>query len=153
MDMISCGSGVDQLFQTRHTHDIEHKADKPVMRRKREKHSIHQQNMLEIVDDALSIQIIHCRSQEIPIERFCKSQVLRFAGDIGDSNDLLERHDLDSGDQDNKVEVAGKQGHEEPGNHYERPYRPGNKGLLLLFVIGELAFGRPGFLQIKRHSG
>ena len=151
MDMVSRGSGVaSQLFLTRRTHDIEHKADKPVMRRKGEQHSIHQQNMLEIVDDALSIQEIHRRGQEIPIERLCKPQVLRSARNVGDSYDLLEGHNLDSCDQDNKVEVAGKEGHEEPSNHYKRPYRPGNKSLFLLLVIGELSFGGTGFLQIKR---
>ena len=91
--------------------------------------------MLEVVDDALSVQEVHDRSQEVPIQRSRKRQVLGPARHIGDGDDLLERNDLDGRHYGDNIDVAGKHGDEEAANHDQGPYRPGNKGLLLLFVF------------------
>lgn len=61
-------------------------------------HLVNKQDVLEVVDHALSVQKIHSSRQEVPIQRFGKPQVLLLIGDTGDSDDFLERDDLDAGD-------------------------------------------------------
>jgi hypothetical protein len=92
--------------------------------------------MLEIVDDAFSIQEVHGRGQEIPVERLRKADVLLPAGHICNGNDFLERDDLDRCDDDDYVNVAGKHGTEEEGNHHKGPYCPSDESLLLLLIFG-----------------
>ena len=64
--------------------------------------------MLKIVDDALSIQEIHGRREEVPIQGLGESEVLLLAGDIGDGDDFLERHDLNCGDQADDIDMTGE---------------------------------------------
>jgi hypothetical protein len=120
------------------THDVESEANKAVMRRQREENFIHQQDVLEVVDHALSVQEIHRCRKEIPVEGLGEAEVLLLAGDIGDSDNFLERDNLNGSHQDNDIDVTGKQGDEETGNHHKGPYRPGNEGLFLLLVLGLL---------------
>jgi hypothetical protein len=52
--------------------------------------------VLEVVNHTLSVQEIHGGRQEVPIQRFGEPQVLLFIRDTGDSDDFLERDDLDA---------------------------------------------------------
>lgn len=57
------------LFCAGHTHDVKHEADEAMMGCKGEEHPVDEDDVLEIVDDTLSIEKVHCRAQEIPVER------------------------------------------------------------------------------------
>lgn len=104
--------------------------------RKREQNFINQQDVLEVVDHALSVQEVHSCRQKVPIQRFGEPQVLLLVGDVGDSDNLLERNDLNSSNEGDDIDMTGEQRDEETGNHHEGPYRPGNEGLLLLLIFG-----------------
>ena len=52
------------------THHIKHKADEAVMGRKRQQDLVNQDNMLEVVNDALPVQKVHGGPQEIPVQCF-----------------------------------------------------------------------------------
>lgn len=119
------------------TDEVQHEADKSMMGCEWNEHFVNEQDMLEVVDNAFSVKKIHGRRKEIPVQRFSKSEILRFAGDVGYGNNLLKRHNLNSGNDTNHVYMAGKQCHEKAGDHDKRPYRTGDKGLFLLFIIGE----------------
>lgn len=69
-----------------------------MMRRQRQEHLVYQQNMLEIVDDALSVQEVHCRREPVPIQGLGKAEVLLLAGNVGDVNDLFEGDNLNRSD-------------------------------------------------------
>lgn len=130
------------MIQSGLTHDIENKADKPVMRGQGKQHLVNQKNMLEVVDHTFAIQEVHRSGQEIPIQRFRKPNVLLFTRDIGDGDDLLERDDLDGCYNTNDVDVTGKHGNEKTRYHHERPYCPSNECLLLLFIFRQRRFLR-----------
>jgi hypothetical protein len=86
---------------------VEHKAYKSMVSRKRQEDLIYQDNMLEIVYHAFTIQKIHGGTQEVPIQGFCKSQASSFTRDIDDADDLSEGYDLNCGDEDYDVYVTG----------------------------------------------
>lgn len=111
-----------------------------MMRRKRQQHPINQHNMLEIVNNTLAVQEVHCRAQKVPIQRLGEAQPTRTTPDIGNGNDLLEGNNLHRRDDDDHVNVAREHAAEEDTNHDECPYRAGYKGLLLL-VVGGLFWG------------
>lgn len=50
------------------THDIEHEADEAMVGSQGQQNLIHQQDMLEVVDDTLSVQKVHGGGQEIPVK-------------------------------------------------------------------------------------
>lgn len=127
------------------THDVESETDKSVVGRERQQNFIHEQNVLEIIDDALSVQEIHGRCEEVPVQGLGEAQVLLLTRHIGDSNDFLEREDLNCSHNANDVNVSGEHSDEKASNHYEGPYRSGNEGLFLLLVIG-----LSGFLRNRR---
>ena len=60
------------------------------------------------------------------------------AGDAGNGNDLLERDDLNSRDDENHVDVAHEEPAEKDSNHDEGPKCPSDEVLLLLVVLGRL---------------
>lgn len=92
--------------------------------------------MLEIVNDALSVEKVHGGAEEIPVQGSGEGQILRSAGDVGDGYDFLEGDDLDSGNYADDVNVAGEHGCKETSYHDERPYCSSDEGLLLFFVLG-----------------
>jgi hypothetical protein len=92
--------------------------------------------VLEVVDDALAVEKVHGGTEEVPVQRLGEAQAARLAGHIGDCDDLLERYDLDSGDDDDDVDVAGAQDPEEAKNHHEGPYGACYEVCLLLLVLG-----------------
>lgn len=119
------------------TYHIEHKADKPMVSCKRKKHFVHQHNMLEIIDDTLAIEEVHCRSQPIPVQCLGELQSTRATRHIGNGNDFLEGYYLDCSHNRYDVDVAHEHGPEEYANHEECPYRSSDESLLLLFVLSD----------------
>lgn len=91
--------------------------------------------MLEIVDDAFSVEKVHAGAEKIPVQRSGEGKVFGSAGDICYSYDFLERDDLNSGDYGEDVDMPGEHGCEEAGDHDEGPYRASDEGLLLLLVF------------------
>jgi hypothetical protein len=106
-----------------------------MMRRKRLEYLVNEHNMLKVVNNALAVQEVHCRRKPIPIQGLREAQPARPAWYIGNSDNLLERNDLNSCDNDDDVDVAGGQGGKEAAYHDECPYRAGDEGLFLLFVL------------------
>ena len=99
------------LLQSEHlagclTNDIKHEADKAVVGCERKQDFIHKNNMLKVVYYAFSIEKVHSGPKKIPIERSGKSQVLRLAGNVGDSDDFFERHNLDPSDDKNDIQMS-----------------------------------------------
>jgi hypothetical protein len=92
--------------------------------------------VLEVVYDALAVQEVHGRCQPVPIQGLGKAQPPGATRDIGNGDDLLERHDLHGGDNANDVDVAHEHGAKEAANHDKRPYRPSDEGLFLLLIVG-----------------
>lgn len=82
-----------------------------------EKNFVNKNYVLEVVYHTFSIQEIHGRPQEVPVERSRESKVFRPAGDIGNGNYFFEGHNLDCGHNPNHVDVARKHGGEEDSDH------------------------------------
>lgn len=114
-----------------------------MVRRQRQENLVNQDNMLEVVYHSLSIQKVHGRSEPIPVEALCRSQLSRLAWDAGDGNDFAKGDDLDGGDDGDDVDVAHEEGGEEAGHHDEGPKGPRQEVGLFLVVLGFL-FGRRG---------
>jgi len=55
-------------------HNIEHEADESMVRSEWQQHTIDQHNMLEVVNDAFSIEKVHGGTQEIPVQGLGKAQ-------------------------------------------------------------------------------
>lgn len=117
------------------TTDIEHEADEAMMRRKWWQDLINQNNVLEVVDHAFSIQEIHGSPQEIPVCRFCESQASGFAWNINDAHHFLERNDLNCRDEHYNIDVTCHDCANESSDHQKRPYRSCNECRLFLLVV------------------
>lgn len=98
--------------------------------------TVHHEDVLEVVDDALAVQEVHGGAEEVPVERLCETQAAGLAGHVCDCNDLLEGDALDGRDHDDDKEVACAEGPEEGGNHDESPYGAGNEVGLFLLILG-----------------
>jgi hypothetical protein len=120
------------------THDVEHEADEAMVRSERQQDTIDQNNVLEVVDDALAVEKVHCRPEEIPVQCLGEAQAPCATRDIGNCNDFFERNDLHSGDDDDDVDVAGEHASEKDTDHDEGPDHPRDEGLLLLLEVGQL---------------
>jgi hypothetical protein len=57
--------GTPKDFQL--TKNVQHETQETMVGCEWQQYPIHQQNMLEIVDDALSVKEVHGRSQEVPV--------------------------------------------------------------------------------------
>ena len=66
------------------------------MVRQWKQHLVNKQDVLKVVDDALSVQEIHGGRQKVPIQRFGEPQVLFLIWDTGDSDNFLEGDDLNA---------------------------------------------------------
>lgn len=106
--------------------------------RQGEQDSVNEQDVLEVVDDALAVQEVHGSAEEVPVQRLRKAQAAGLAGDVGYRNDLLEADDLDGGDDDDDVQVAGAEGEEEASNHDQRPCCAHDEVGLLFLVLALL---------------
>lgn len=62
--------------------------------REGQQNAVHEQDVLEVVDDALAVEEVHGRSEKVPVQRLGKAQATVLAGHIGYGDDLLEGHDL-----------------------------------------------------------
>lgn len=88
------------------THDVESETNESMMRRQRQEYFIHQQDMLEIVDHALSIEKVHGRGEEIPVQGLGEAEILLLTGDIGDSDNFLEGNDLNGSHNTDDIDMA-----------------------------------------------
>jgi len=129
------------------TKDVQHEGDEPVVGRKGQQDAVDEEDVLEVVDDALAVEKVHGGPQEIPVERLGEAQTPRLAGHSMYGNDLLEGDDLDGGDYDYDVDVAGEQGPEEAAQHDKGPYGPGVEVLELLLVVGLRRGSRLGIVS------
>lgn len=109
-----------------------------MMRREWLQHLINQHNVLEVVNHTLTVQEVHRRGKPVPIQALSKAQSARPRRDVRNGNDLLEGDNLNSGDDQDDVDVAHSHGEEERPDHDEGPYCAGDEGLLLLLVFGGL---------------
>jgi len=100
--------------------------------------------VLEVVDDALAVEKVHCGAEKVPVKRFCEAQAACFAGHIGNGNDLFEGDDLDGGDDDDDEEVAGAESPEEARDHDQRPYGARDEVCLFLLILALGQFGDLG---------
>ncbi|KAJ8104906.1 hypothetical protein OPT61_g10502 [Boeremia exigua] len=71
-----------------------HKGDEAVVGGQGQQDAVDQQDVLEVVDDALAVQEVHGGAEEVPVQRLGEAQAAGLAGDVGDRNDLLEADDL-----------------------------------------------------------
>ena len=120
------------------THDVEHEADEAMVRSERQQDTIDQNNVLEVVNDALAVEEVHGRAEKIPIQRLGEAQAPCATRDIGNCDDFFERDNLHCRDHDYHVDVAGEDTAEEDTNHHECPDHARDEGLLLLFELGQL---------------
>lgn len=104
---------------------------------KREKDLVNKNNVLEVVDDAFSIEKVHCRSQPVPIQRLGEAQSACTAGNVGNRNNLLKGDNLYSRNDSDDVEMPHEHGPKESPDHDKSPYRSSDKSLLLLLIFGD----------------
>lgn len=104
----------------------------------REQDAVDQQNVLEVIDDALAIEEVHGGAEKVPVQRLGEAQAAGLTGHICDGDDLLERYNLYRCDDDDDVDVAGAENPEEAKNHDERPYGACYEVGLLLLVLRRL---------------
>lgn len=113
----------------------------------RQQDLVNEDNVLEVVDDALAVEEIHGSSQPVPVQALGGAQGSGATGDVGNGDDLLEGDDLDSGDDEDNVDVAHEQSSEEHGEHDKGPEGSGHEVGLFLLILGLLLLGRWGFLR------
>lgn len=97
--------------------------------------------MLEVVNDSLAVEEVHCRRKPVPVETLSGAQRAGATGDVGDGDDLLEGNDLDSRDDADDVDVAHEECRKEHGEHDKGPEGARHEVGLLFFVLGLLLFG------------
>lgn len=115
---------------------VENEADEAVMRSKRQEHSVNQDNVLKVVDDALAVEEVHGCSEPVPVEALGGPERASTARDVGNGNDLFEGDDLDGCDNGNHINVAHKERREEDSNHDKCPDSARPEVCLFLFVLG-----------------
>ena len=103
-----------------------------------EQDPVNEQNVLEVVDDALAVQEVHGSAQEVPVQRLGEAQAAGLAWDVGYGNHLLEADDLDGGNDDDDVQVAGAEGKEEAADHDQRPCCADDEVCLFLLILALL---------------
>lgn len=123
------------------TKDIENEADEAVVSRQRQQHLVDEDNVLEVVNDSLAVEEVHCRRKPVPVETLSGAQRAGATGDVGDGDDLLEGNDLDGRDDADDVDVAHEESRKEHGEHDKGPEGACHEIGLLLFVLGLLLFG------------
>lgn len=112
-----------------------------------QQHLVHQDHMLEIVDDGLSVEEVHGGGQPVPVEALGRPQLAGAARDARNGNDLAKRDDLDGRDDEDDVDVPHEQRGEEPPEHDKGPEGPRHEVGLFLLVGGLDLGGRRGLLH------
>ena len=120
---------------SRLTDNVEHEADEAVVRGQRKQHLVYEDDVLKVVNDALSVQEVHGRGKPVPVQALGGPELAGSGGDARDGDDLLEGDDLDDGDDEDDVYVAHEEGGEEAADHEQCPYRSRYEVLLLLLVV------------------
>lgn len=143
-------AGLERGDEEDEAEDIENEADEAVVVGKRQQDLVDEHNVLEVVDDALAVEEVHCRGQPVPVEALGGLEGTGAAGDVGNGNDLFEGDDLDGGDNGDDVDVAHEEGNEEAGNHDQGPNGACPKVGLFLFIFGFLVFGSRWFLEEQK---
>jgi len=138
----AAGQGQDGL-----TEHVQDEADEPMVCGQRQDSLAHEDNVLEVVDDAFAVEEVHGRRQPVPAEALCGPNVARPARDTGNSDDLLKRHDLDRSYNGDDVDMAHEQSSEETADHHKCPECPGYEVGLLLLVVGLGGLLGHGLLQ------
>jgi hypothetical protein len=123
------------------TKDIEKKADETMMGGQRQQHLVHQDDMLEVVNDTFTVQKVHGSRQPVPIQALCRLKVPSSTGNVGDSDHFFEGNDLNGSDDKNDVDVTHEERYEESTDHDQCPECPCHKVGLFLFVLDLLFFG------------
>lgn len=112
-----------------------------MMRRQRKQHLVDEDDVLEIVDNSLSVKEVHGRGQPIPVQALGRSQLPCLAGDACNGDNLAEGNNLNGGDDDDDVDVAHEQRGEEASHHDKGPKGSRHEvGLLLVILL--LFFGK-----------
>ena len=111
-----------------------------MVRCQRQQHFVHQNNVLEVVYDALAVEEIHSGRKPVPVQALGRLQVTSPARNARDGDDFFEGYDLNSSDDGQDVDVTHKERREETSNHDEGPERSRDKGGLLFLVLGILLF-------------
>lgn len=123
------------------TEDVEKKTDEAMVGCEGKQNPIHQNNMLEVVNDRLAVEKVHGSRKPVPVQALGGPQGSLTAGNVGDSNDFLERNDLDGRDDTKNVDMAHKEGQEETGKHDKGPEGACHEVGLFLLVLGLLLLG------------
>lgn len=131
------------------TEDVEQEADEAVVRRQRQQDLVDQDDVLEVVDDGLAVEEVHGRRKPVPVKALGRAKRASAARNVCDGDDLLEGHDLNSGDDDDDVNMPHEQGGKEAREHDESPERALDEVGLLLLVIG-LGGSRFLFKRVSR---
>lgn len=134
------------MSSTTPTHDVKCETDESVVGSQRQENLVYQQDVLEIVYHAFSIQEVHCRREPIPVQGLGEAEILLATGDVGDRDYFLERNNLNGSDQANNVYMTRKHSNKEARDHDEGPYCSCDEGLLLLLVLG-----LRGFLKLMKN--
>ncbi len=109
-----------------------------MVRRKRLQHLVDKHNMLKVVNHTLAIQKVHRRSEPIPVQTLREPQSPRSGRHIRNSDNLLERDNLDSSDDEDDIDMSHSHSGEETSDHGQRPHGAGDEGFFFLFVFGDL---------------
>lgn len=117
------------------TKDVEDEADEAVVGGEREQHLVDENDMLEVVDDALAVKKVHGAGEPIPVETLRGADRARSTGNGGYGDDFLEADNLDGGDDGDDVNVADEEGGEEQGEHAKGPEGARHEVCLLLLVL------------------
>lgn len=134
------------------TKDVEDEADEAMMGGEGQQHLVDEDDVLEVVDDALAVEKVHCAGEPVPVEALGGADVARATGDGGDGDDFLEADNLDGGDDGDDVDVADEEGGEEQGQHAKGPEGARHKvcPFLLVFFLGRWLLLRVNMVVVSR---
>lgn len=115
--------------------DIENKADEAVVSGQRQQNPVNQDDVLEVVYHTLAVEEVHGARQPVPVEALGGLDVPGAGWHRCDSNDLLERDDLDGGHDGNNVDVAHEESSKEASDHDKSPKGTGYEVCLFLLIV------------------
>lgn len=64
------------------TGDVEHEANEAVVGSEREENLVDEDDVLEVVNDTLPVEEVHCAAQKVPIQTLCEPQAPGAAWDV-----------------------------------------------------------------------
>jgi len=104
---------LERCHEENESENVHGKADEAMMGRKWEQNLINQENMLEVIDHAFTIDKIHGDGEEIPVERLCKREVLLLSWNLRNSNNFLEGDYENCSDDHEHVYMTSEHGAKE----------------------------------------